>query len=179
MKENLEYKPWEEYPEFWKTEAMFWSYIRGGLRRGLWEKSPIKIDYKRQLLQKPPEGYTGRAKSGAVCALTGEWTGNSKLQVDHIEGNVPLRSFEDLVKFIIHLVPPKNSIQLVEKEAHKVKSYAERMGVSFERALATKSVIAIEKDKEKVLQWFTERDIVPESNSPKRRIQMVNHLMRD
>lgn len=171
-----DYKPWEEYPEFWKTEAAFWTYLRGGLRRGLWEQSPIKIDYKRQLLEKPPEGYTGRAKSGAVCALTGEWTGNSKLEVDHMEGGKSLLCWEDLLPFILHMVPPKNSIQLVEKEAHKVKSYAERMDISFEEAVATKKAIALEKSKE-TLTWLEKKGIVPASNAKKRRVQIVNHLM--
>lgn len=178
MPTKKEYRPWEEYPEFWPTEAKFWTYLRGGLRRGLWEKSPIKIDYKRQLLSKPPEGYTGRAKSGAICALTGEWTGNSNLEVDHVDGGKSLLSFEDILPFIMHMVPPKESLQLVEKEAHKIKSYAERQGITFEEAVVTKKVIALEKDK-KVMQWFAERDIVPESNAKRRRAQMVEILMEE
>lgn len=140
-----EYKPWEEYPEFWKTEAAWWSYLRGGLRRGLWEKSPIKLDFKNKACHEPPEGYTGRAKSGAICALTGDFVGKSKSEVDHIEGHMSLTCWEDVLPFIMHLAPPKGSLQLVEKEAHKIKSYAERVGITYEEAVIEKDAIAWEK----------------------------------
>lgn len=152
-------KPWEEYPEYWKTEAEFWSYLRGALRRGIWEKSPIKIDYKNKACTRPPADYTGRAKTGAYCALTGEWVGKSKLQVDHCEGHVSLLSWEDVIGFIHHMIPEKGTLQLVDPEAHKVKSYAEKMGISFEDALLTKSVIAMEKDKT-LKQWLEDRGVV-------------------
>ena len=171
-----EYKPWELYPDIWKTEAAFWTYLRGGLRRGLWEKSPIKLSYKVSQLEKPPVGYIGRAKSGAKCHLTGVWTGNSKLEVDHLKGNVSLRSWEDVLSFILHLVPPPNSLGLAEKEAHKIKSYSEKEGISFEEAVAAKKAIAIEKGK-KVLPWFESKGIVPASNAKGRRIQMVRYFL--
>ena len=142
----MEYKPWEEYPEFWKTEAAFWAYLRGALRRGLWEKSPIKLDFKNKTCHPPPSDYTGRAKSGAFCALTGEFTGKSKTEVDHVIGNKSLSCWEDVLPFIFHLVPPKGSLQLVDKEAHKIKSYAEKMNISFEEAVLVKQSIAWEKE---------------------------------
>lgn len=147
----MDYKPWEEYPEFWKTEAAFWSYLRGALRRGIWEKSPIKLDFKNKACHKPPEGYTGRAKSGVICPLISEFVGKSKTEVDHILGNKPLTSFEDILPFILHLVPPKGSLQLVDKEAHKIKSYAERRGISFEEARIEKQVIAWLKENKGVV----------------------------
>ena len=30
----------------WKTEAAFLSYVRGGLRRGLWMNSPVKREFE-------------------------------------------------------------------------------------------------------------------------------------
>lgn len=171
-----EYKPWLEYPEIWKTEAEWWTYLRGGLRRGLWEKSPIKFSYKNANCSKPPEGYTGRAKTGAECALSGEWTGKSKLEVDHCEGHMSLLCWEDVLPFILHLVPPKGSLQLVDKEMHKIKSYSERMGISFEEALAQKKAIEIMKQKQDK-GWLIERGITPASNEKARRKQIVNKLM--
>lgn len=143
---HKEYKPWEEYPEFWKTEAAWWSYLRGALRRGIWEKSPIKLDFKNKACHAPPEGYSGRAKSGAICALTGEFVGKSKSEVDHIEGHVSLTSWEDVLPFIIHLTPQKGALQLVDKEAHKIKSYSERMGMTYEEAVLEKKAIQWEKE---------------------------------
>lgn len=174
--QSIEYKPWEEYPEIWATEAQWWSFLRGALRRGMWERSQIKLMFKNENCTKPPEGYVGRAKSGAICALSGEWTGKSKLEVDHCEGNVSLLSWDDVLPFILHMVPKKGTIQLVDKEMHKIKSYAERMGISFEQARAEKQAIEIIKTK-KDKAWFVEHNITPASNEKKRRQQIVEFLL--
>lgn len=141
-----DFKPWEWYPEIWPTKAKFFTWLRGGLRRGLWEKSPIKLSFKNDAVEPPPEGYTGRAKSGTHCALSGEWEGKSKLEVDHRVGNVSLTNEDDILTFIKHLIPPPGSLQLVTKEAHKIKSYAERQGISYEEAVIKKKVIAFMKN---------------------------------
>lgn len=171
----MDRKPWLEYPQFWKTEAEFWSWLRGCLRRGLWEKSPIKLSYKNAHCTKPPEGYTGRAKSGSVCALTGEWTGKSMLEVDHCHGHMSLLCWEDVIPFIMHLIPEEGSLQLVSKEAHKVKSYSERMGISFEEALWTKTAIELIKTK-RDKAWLEGRNIVPASSQKARREQIFKYL---
>jgi hypothetical protein len=171
----VDYKPWEEHPELWKTEAEWWSYLRGSLRRGLWEKSPIKLSFKNANCEEPPEGYTGRAKSGAICPLSGQWTGKSKLEVDHCNGNVSLLSWDDVLPFIMHLVPPKGTLQLVDKEMHKVKSYAEKQGVSFEEALIEKRIIAIIKNKQDK-QWLIDNGVVPGGNQAARRKQIKQRM---
>lgn len=175
--EYKEFKPWEWYPHLFKTEAAFWSYLRGGIRRGLWEKSPIKLDFKNNSCTKPPKDYYGRAKSGQYCALTGEWEGKSKLEVDHIEGNVSLRSVEDITKFILHMIPPPDNMALVKKEAHKIKSYAEKQGITFEEAVIQKEAITIMKGNDK--KWLTQRGLIPESNATKRRKQIVDYLREE
>lgn len=175
--ESREYKPWELYPHFWKTEAQFWTYLRGCIRRGLWEKSPIKLDFKNKNCSKPPEGYTGRAKSGAYCALSKKWEGKSKLEVDHVEGNVSLGCWEDVLPFIQHMVPPPDNMALVTKEAHKIKSYAEKMGITFEEAVVQKKAIEIQKGDDKL--WLKNRGCVPETNAKKRREQIVNVLLEE
>lgn len=173
-----DYKPWLEYPELFPTESSWWTYLRGALRRGLWEKSPIKLSFKNQSCSLPPEGYTGRAKSGAYCALTGEWEGKSKLEVDHSEGHMSLLCWEDVLPFILHLVPPKGSLQLVKKDAHKIKSYAERMGITFEAAYVQKKAIDIIKKKEDK-SFLTSRGVVPASNSKQRREQLIEVLTKE
>lgn len=171
----IDRKPWLEYPEYWKTEAEFWSYLRGALRRGLWEKSPIKLGFKNKACSPPPEGYTGRAKSGAECALTGEWINKSALEVDHCEGHVSLRCWEDVLDFICHLVPPRDSLQLVGKEAHKIKSYAERMGMTFQDAQIEKIALDLIKKKMDV-DWLDAKGVVPASSQAKRRVQITDLL---
>ncbi len=138
-------KLWEIAPDIWPTKAKFFAWLRGALRRGLWEKQPLKLQFKNEQCQPPPEGYTGRARSGKECALSGEWTGKSALEVDHIEGHKSLTDWEDLAPFIFHLLATKDKMQLVSKPAHKIKSYAERMGISYEEAVIEKQLIALMK----------------------------------
>lgn len=144
-------KPWEEYPDIWPTKASFMTYIRGGIRRGLWEKHPVKLEFIKKNRFKAPLGKkTVRNPDGMVwacrCALTGEIVRQSDCQVDHIKGNHSLKTEEDIKDFIMSMVyVSENDLQMVSKEAHKVKSYAERQGIDFEEAQTEKEVIKFKK----------------------------------
>lgn len=168
-------EPWIIASHIWPTKASFFTFLRGQLRRAIWEKWPLKIEFKNEACSKPPPDYTGRAKTGGYCALTGEWVGKSKAQIDHIKGNVSLQDWDDVLPFIQHLCASKENMQLVDPEAHKVKSYAEKEGITFEQALATKQAIAIIKAKND-RKWLEERGITPETNQAKRRIQIIEEL---
>ena len=168
-------EPWELYPDVWKTKAAFFAWLRGGLRRAIWEKYPPKIKFKNEGCSKPPEDYEGRAKSGAPCALTGEWTPKSYLEVDHIKGHVSLTDWDDVLDFIKHLCGNSGNFQLVNKENHKIKSYAEKQGISFEDALIEKKAIAIIKEK-KDKEFFTDRMLKVPSNVTLRRKEIIRVL---
>ena len=175
-KPNLDYKPWEEYPDLWETEAQWWTFLRGALRRGLWEKSPVKFKFKAEQCTPPPLGYKGKGRKGAICALTGEWSSVSHSEVDHIVGHIPLLKWEDVMPYIHHLVPKKGELQYVNKEAHKIKSYAERMGISFEDAVIAKQAIAIQKVKGADVKWLKSKGLTPSSNATKRKQQIIDWL---
>lgn len=135
--------PWVKYPDVWPTKAKFFAWLRGGLRKGLFMKYPPKIIFKQSKCGPPPKWYRGKAKKGTECELTGKWTPISSLEVDHVEGHVSLKDWDDLLPFIFHLLD--DEFQLLSKEAHKIKSYAERMGISFEEAVLRKRAIAFSK----------------------------------
>lgn len=138
-------EPWEAYPKVWPTKAKFFSWLRGGFRRAIWSKYPGKIIFKNEHCFPPPEGYSGRAKSGAYCSLTGEWVNKSALEVDHVIGEASLRGWEDVESFVRHLCTTPDNMQLVSKDAHKIKSYSERMGIPFEEGQLEKEVIKFKK----------------------------------
>ena len=138
-------KPWEIYPEIWPTEGKFWTYMRGSIRKAFWEANPIKINFKHANCSAPPEGYKGKCKSGAHCSLSGVWECKSKLEVDHKDGNVPLTSWKHVLPFIQHMFPLYEELSLVTKEAHRVKSYAEKHDLTYEEAKLVKEAIAWEK----------------------------------
>lgn len=168
-------EPWIEAPHIWKTKAAFFAFLRGNLRRAVWEKWPLKIEFKNQTCEPPPSDYTGRAKSGNYCALTGVWVGKSAAEIDHIHGHVSLQDWDDVMPFIQHLCASKSNMQYVDKEAHKIKSYAERMGITFEEALAIKQAIHLSKTKQDK-QWLIQRGLNPASNEAARRKQIERIL---
>lgn len=158
----------EKYPDLFPTEAKFWAYLRGCLRRGIWEKSSMKFMHKNSTACAPPKGYTGRGRKGHYCALTGEWVSVSKSESDHIEGHKPLLCEADIIPYIIHLLATEDELQIVDKEAHKIKSYAERMGISFEEAVVQKRIIGMMKDKKKVDRLLAKHNL-PCNNDKVRR----------
>lgn len=170
-------EPWIEYPELWPTKSSFFVFLRGCLRRGIWEKYPPKLMFKDASAYKPPEGYQGKAKRLGKCALTGEEVAISKLEVDHLEGHVKFTDWSDIENFIKHLCASRDNMQLVTKEAHKIKSYSERMGISFEEAWIEKQAIQICKGDSK--QWLIDKGVEPKSNAKLRRQQVVEVLKNE
>lgn len=137
--------PWEEFPEIWPTKAKFFAWLRGNLRKSIWQFYPPKLKYKNSKCSKPPVGYVGRAKSGGYCELTGEWHPKSHLEIDHVTGEASLRDWEDVLPFVQHLCAGKNNMQIVGREAHKIKTYAERMGLTFEEAKSLLPIVRFSK----------------------------------
>lgn len=172
------FEPWVWYPDIWPTKSKFYTWLRGALRNAVWNKSPIKITFKNNACSKPPDDYTGRAKSGAYCALSGDWDGKSALQVDHIIGNISLNDEDDILDFLKHLIPPPNTLQLVTKEAHKIKSYAEKQGITFEEAWIQKQAIALISSKQDKA-FIQAKGVTPASNAKARREQLIQILLKE
>lgn len=174
--------PWLEHPNIWKTQSAFMSFLRGGIRRALWNKSPIKLEFIKAKRKKIPNpNPRGKVKEvwGATCALCGKDFPLNQMNVDHVVGNHSLNSLDDLQSFVENIVCVSfSSLQFVDKECHKVKSHSEKMGISFESALAEKEAIAIIKSKQDIT-WLKQRGITPASNQVKRREQIIKELRNE
>lgn len=145
--------PWEEYPHIWSTQASFMNFVRGGIRKALWNRHPVKIEFIRENRFKAPLGKQTKSNpEGLVwaceCVLCGKTFRESECEVDHKSGNHSLKSAEDLREFVENIIfVTKDQLQMVDKECHRIKSYADRMGISFEEAKKEKEVIAFGKKK--------------------------------
>ena len=173
-------KLWEIYPHIWKTESAYMSWLRGGIRRYLWSKNPVKLEFiKQNRVKIPNPNPKGKVKEvwGGVCALTGNTCLIGDMEVDHKEGNHSLKTLDDLVPFVKGIVMiTLDDLQLVSKEAHKIKSYAEKQGISFEESKIEKEVIEIIKQK-KEKEYCNEHDLVVESTQALRRKTIVAHKL--
>jgi hypothetical protein len=171
-------EPWVEHTLIWPTEAKFMSWVRGGIRAGLWKKHPVKLEFLRQNTKQivnnnPRSKKTHPTVKGCVCALCGAETPFKDVEVDHLKGNHSLRSMDDLRAFIEAMIMVSfNDLQVVCKTCHKIKSYAEKQGITFAEAKAEKLAISLIKLKKDVA-WLTERGIVAGSNQAHRRRQIV------
>jgi hypothetical protein len=137
-------EPWELYPSVWKTESSFWNYLRGGFRK-IWSRYPPKLIWKESQVTNPPEGFVGRAKKVGECHYCGCLFAKSSLEVDHVEQAGTCNSWESAAEFLHNLLDCNSNWVLACKPCHKIKSYAERMGVPFEQAMVEKRVIEYEK----------------------------------
>jgi 5-methylcytosine-specific restriction endonuclease McrA len=172
-----EFQPWIEYPHIWNTQAKFMSWVRGGVRLGLWKQHPVKLEFLKAsttlIVNTNPRSMKRFPMVKAVtCALCKETVKASEAEVDHIRGNHSLKSMDDLRSFIESMIIVKMSdLQIACKPCHKIKSYSEREGISFEHARAIKRAIEICKNKQDK-QFLIERGIKPANSAAGRRTQV-------
>ena len=179
MNKDLQ-KALEQYLHIWKTESAFMSWIRGGIRRSLWNRHPVKLEFiKNNRMRIPNPNPRGKVAEvwGGVCALTGETHVIANLEVDHKTGNHSLRCIDDVNSFVAGIVLiTESDLQFVSKEAHKIKSYSEKQGISFEEAKIEKEVIEIVKQK-KDKAYCIEHNLVVESTQALRRKTIVAYKL--
>lgn len=140
--------PWVNHPHIWRTKSEYMSFLRGGVRRGLWEKNQIKINFKKENRCRVPLGKKTRSNPkgeiwGAKCFYCGGFFKESAVEVDHFKGGHSLKDVSDLVPFIKGLLFVDNDdLRLACKKCHKQKTLSESRGISFEEAGIQKQVIA-------------------------------------
>lgn len=178
-----EYKPWELYPQFWKTEAMYLSWIRGGIRRYLWSKNPVKLEFVKEarvMIQNPNVKLRkGRPKVwGGVCEICKKEFILKNMEVDHKSGEHSLKKVEDIQKFVEGIVfVRKEDLAFLCKPCHKIKTNAERKGLTQEESAIDKEAIRICKGKADVVKsWITKHGEVPERTVPLRKAQVLRML---
>lgn len=179
-------QPWSEYPQIWKTKSAFMSFIRGGIRRGLWEKNPIKLQFIKDNRQRVPLGkQTEKNPEGLVwggqCNICKELFKQSALQVDHLSGENSLKDIDDIQTFIENIVLVSESdLQLVCKRCHKLKGLCERRGITLEEGMLEQKVIEFGKKKvdeqKKILLSLNPKANV--SNAEVRRNEYRNLLIK-
>jgi len=173
-------EPWELYPSIWPTKPAFFAYLRGQLRL-TWSRYPAKLKWKQSKLVSPPKGYKGKAKKLGQCHYCGEWWPASALEVDHVEFAGQCNSWETASQFLYKLLDCNDNWVLADKTCHRIKSYAEREGITFEQAREQKLIIEMMKDKKAVLalalkSGYTEQDV---SNDVKRRAVLKEILDKE
>jgi len=124
------------------------SWLRGGIRRSLWNRHPIKLEFiknNRLRIDNPnPSSVRFAQVWGGQCAMCNSVFVQKDLQVDHKHGEHSLKDISDIQGFIEGLVIniEESSLQFLCKSCHKLKTQAERKGISVEE------LIGLNKQKE-------------------------------
>ena len=169
-----------EMSHVWKTESAYYTWLRGSIRRAMWSKNPVKLEFiKRNRIKIPNPNPKGRVKEvwGAVCALTGDTYPINEMEVDHKVGNHSLTTLDDLVGFIKAIaMVTLDDLQFVSKEAHKIKTFSERYGVDFDTARAEKEAKQL-VDKKLDKTYLQEHQLPISSTKSARRATIVAHKL--
>jgi len=145
--------PWEQLPDVWKTEAAYFAWLRGQMRKA-WSRHPIKNAYKMSRRTRAEVGKKIDKKTGKpqlVWALPCDQCKHvfpqNNVEVDHIIRAGSFKCWADCERWLMALMQINfASLQLLCKPCHKIKSYAETHNLSFEDATAEKAAIAWIKD---------------------------------
>jgi hypothetical protein len=179
---SKEYSPWLTYPHIWKTKSAWLSWLRGGIRRSLWSKSPIKLEMIKKNRKKIPNPHPkGRVKEvwGLNCDICKKDFPTSYVDVDHKGDSHSLRDVSDLQSFIEGIVfVTEDDLQFACKGCHKIRNHSQKKNISFDDAAIEKlaiDLLAKKMDKE----WITAKGITPASNAKLRRQQIIDLLREE
>lgn len=191
---------WDYYPQVWKTEAEYLSWLRGQFRQ-IWKNSPQRALFLKANVKRIPvlddQGKpvtvkkTGFPKfvNGYECAYCkAQLKASGKVEgskykplyaVDHIVGGHSLRTFDDVGSFVKAIISVRpTDLQILCHICHDIKTHSEKIGISFEMATYDKVAISLvnaKTDKD----FFLERSLPVPSNQKLRREGIVKVLEQE
>ena len=142
--------PWVTHKHIWKTQSSFMSWLRSGIRKSLWSRSPIKLEFMkktRKMIDNPKKGTRCKPRVwGGQCNICKNDFPQNQLEVDHVIGNHSLREITDIQQFIMSIVMVQDKdLQYLCKGCHTVKTHSEKYNLSFDDAFKEKKIIAYGK----------------------------------
>ena len=151
----------QENSDVWKTKAMFYSFLKGILRKG-WSRHPVKLKllkkHRRQIPNPNPKGKKPTVW-GADCTVCGETFIMSQLEVDHrMEETASLTKLSDIQSCVEKLlVVLEEDLRIICKGCHSTHTLSQRQGITFAEAQQEQKVISFKKlnasqQKEKLTQ---------------------------
>ena len=131
--------PWELEETPWKTEAEFWNWVKGAIRKG-WARHPVRTSLLRSKRVRAPLGRkTKKNPEGLVwavpCSCCNTLVRESNSEVDHKHATEHERWYDDISAFVVRMYfVTFDDLQILCKPCHRIKSLADKLKCSFERA---------------------------------------------
>lgn len=184
---NTEFKRMAEEFEISDKEVL--SSVRTMIR-SMWGDSVFKTEFlKRNSELIVNENPRSKKRYPMVrkyrCAICGELFGSTEIELDHIESENTLTSYEHINDFMTNIVltsPDKLQVLCKDKKSkklgvtrfgcHSIKTFSERYGVDFDTARAEKEALQLIKQKADKT-YCVENGLVVESTQSARRKAIV------
>lgn len=106
------------------TKSRYFQFIRSALRQAFSRypvKYKVKDKAKRELKHKK-----GRQKYEYQCAGCEQWWSAKDVEVDHIDPAGSLKDYDDLPGFVSRMFCEEDGLQVLCKECHREKTYADK-----------------------------------------------------
>lgn len=174
----LSKSPWKDVPKVWATEKDYYNWLRSQTRR-IWNRHPIKNQYKMQNRHRANIGLNGRDVWAYHCELCGVETRN--VEVDHKVAGGSFDSWDTFVEWSKRILfVTFEDIRLLCKECHSIVTLSQRQGITIEEARVRKEVITfsklkVDKQKELLLKYTPPYNV---TNQSKRNAFYENLLKR-
>lgn len=161
MSDKRQLEPWQQCPDVWKTEASYFNWIRGAMRKA-WCRHPVKVSYMNLHRFKAPLGKRtfkhpeGQMIWATICETCNKVKKVGETEVDHIQRAGGCKSWEEFNPWIRSLLHINHaSLAIVCKTCHRIKSYAEQHDLTFEEAkLAKKAIAFMKQTSSKQIAWL-------------------------
>ena len=186
-----EFKRMAEQFEISDKEVL--SSVRTMLREA-WGSSIFKLEFLKRNSVLIPNTNTRSMKRFPMvrrykCAICGEMFGATEVELDHVESENTLTSYEHINDFMTNIVltsPDKLQVLCKDKKSkklgvtrfgcHSIKTFSERYGVDFDTARAEKEAKQL-VDKKLDKEYCIEHNLVVESTQALRRKTIVAHKL--
>lgn len=178
--------PWlsVEGKQVWKTEAEYWTWLRGAMR-SIWSDYPLRKVWKNSQLrpvtqeERLAKVFHPSTKNVGQCSFCKQWFAGSKLECDHIVESEGCTSKETAELFLWHCGGLLGEdFRLACKPCHKIQSYSQRVGIDFKEASIKKEMIAIAKQGTQYqIDWLCNKGIDPAKNAKLRKEQILSVLI--
>ncbi len=184
-KKAKDLEPWEQCPDIWKSEAAYFNWIRGAMRKA-WSRHPVKITYMHLHRFKHPLGrVTFKHPEGTPiwcthCETCGKLCKEGDTEVDHLARAGGCKSWDEFnvwIKSLLHI--NHAGLAIICKPCHYIKSYSEQHDITFEEARIAKRAIAFMKQPAALqLQWFASKHFDADAvrNTKTRKAAYIQYL---
>jgi 5-methylcytosine-specific restriction endonuclease McrA len=179
-------QPWQtsDGKKIWKTEAQYWTWLRGAIRR-LWSDYPLRKQWKSSQLrritqeEKDSKLYHPSTKNLGLCVYCNVWLAGSKLECDHVKPSEGCTTKDTAESFLWHCGGGTGVDWVLACEpCHKIKTLADKRGISFEEARLEQQVLFVCKKPAKIVdEWLAEKGVIGYIRNPRGREQAIREVL--